>query len=70
MVRVSFKSEFCKGCGLCQKACPRQLISLSEDINAMGYHVAQITDQEKCLACAFCASMCPDLVITIAKEEK
>jgi len=70
MVKVSFRSEYCKGCGLCQQVCPRQIISLDGDINSMGYHTAEVRELERCIGCAFCALMCPDLVITVEKEEK
>ena len=68
MAKVTFDVERCKGCGLCEIACPKQIISLAkEQINAKGYHPAMITEQEKCIACAFCATMCPDSVITVEK---
>ena len=68
MAKVSFKTDFCKGCGLCETVCPKQIISLAkEKINAKGYHPAIITEQEKCIGCAFCATMCPDTVITVEK---
>ena len=68
MAKVSFDEERCKGCGLCEIVCPKQIIALSnEKINAKGYHPAQITDQDKCIACAFCATMCPDSVIRVEK---
>lgn len=68
MAKVSFDEERCKGCGLCEIVCPKQIIALSkEKINAKGYHPAEIIEQEKCIACAFCATMCPDTVITVEK---
>ena len=36
MAKVSFDVERCKGCGLCEIACPKQIIALSkEKINAI-----------------------------------
>ena len=68
MAKVTFEVECCKGCGLCETVCPKQIIALSkEKINAKGYHPAEITDQDKCIACAFCATMCPDSVIRVEK---
>ncbi|MBE5737456.1 MAG: 4Fe-4S dicluster domain-containing protein [Clostridiales bacterium] len=68
MAKVSFDEELCKGCGLCELACPKQIIILSkEKINAKGYHPAQVIEQEKCIGCAFCATMCPDSVIRVEK---
>ena len=68
MAKVTFEVERCKGCGLCETVCPKQIIALSkEKINAKGYHPAEITDQDKCIACAFCATMWPDSVIRVEK---
>ena len=68
MNRVTFKTELCKGCGLCVSACPKQIIALDKTrLNAKGYHPAGITDREKCIACAMCATMCPDGVITVER---
>lgn len=68
MAKVSFKTDICKGCGLCVDACPKKIIALAKDkLNAKGHSPASITDQEKCIGCAFCATMCPDTVITVEK---
>lgn len=69
MNRVSFKTDLCKGCGLCVTACPKHIVSLNESVlNAKGYHPAYVTDAAQCIACAMCATMCPDVVITVEKE--
>ncbi|MGE4354418.1 MAG: 4Fe-4S binding protein [Oscillospiraceae bacterium] len=69
MVKITINEELCKGCGLCARACPKNLIELSKHkLNAKGYHPAVITDVEKCIACASCARTCPDVVIRIEKE--
>ncbi len=67
MAQVSFNEELCKGCGLCVEYCPLKIIELSEKINSMGYHPAQIIDVNRCTGCAFCAMMCPDVVIRIER---
>lgn len=70
MPKVTFRTERCKGCGLCVDACPKKIVKLDESINAKGYHPACITDQSQCIGCAFCATMCPDCVIKVEKEDK
>lgn len=68
MAKVTFKTDICKGCGLCVSACPKNLIIIEKTkINKKGYSPAEITDQEQCIGCAFCATMCPDCVITVEK---
>lgn len=69
MVKITINEELCKGCGLCARACPKDLIELSKSkLNAKGYHPATIADIEKCIACASCARICPDVAIYIEKE--
>ena len=38
-----------------------------KELNAKGYHPAEVVDIEKCIACAMCATMCPDCAIKIEK---
>lgn len=69
MVKITFRSDRCKGCGLCVTACPKKLLAMdNETINAQGHHPAHITDPEACVGCASCALICPDCVIRIEKN--
>jgi len=68
MAKVIFNEERCKGCGLCVRACPKDIIELSKTkLNSKGYHPAEVIDMEACIACASCARTCPDVVIQIEK---
>ena len=69
MVKLTINEVLCKGCGLCVRACPKNLLQLSKTkINAKGYHPAEITDMAACVGCASCAKTCPDVVIRIEKD--
>lgn len=71
MVKLTISDEVCKGCGLCVRACPKNIVALSRTkLNSKGYHPAEITDIEKCIACAACARTCPDTAIEIEKGDR
>ena len=68
MAKLTFYSDYCKGCGLCVEACPKGLLFIdSSALNKKGYNYAAIKDQSLCIGCAFCAEMCPDCAIKVEK---
>ena len=70
MIKLTFNTDLCKGCGLCVNVCPRKVLVIArEKINQKGHHPAIAVALEKCVGCASCAIMCPDCVITVEKEE-
>ena len=69
MVKVIINEVLCKGCGLCVKACPKQILALSKaKLNVKGYHPSEVVDQDACIGCASCARTCPDVAIRIEKD--
>ena len=65
---VTFRQDWCKGCGLCVEVCPKKIIFLYESItNRKGYHPATVKDMDQCIGCANCARMCPDSIITVER---
>ena len=69
MVKLTINELVCKGCGLCVRACPKNILALSKTkLNAKGYRPAELTDAEACIGCASCARTCPDVAIRIEKD--
>ena len=68
MAKLTFKTDFCKGCGLCVDACPKKILRLAADkINKKGHHPAELIDESACVGCASCAIMCPDCIIKVER---
>ena len=65
MPKITVDRDRCKGCELCTKACPMQILSMSKEINAKGYFFSQVHDPTKCIGCRMCAITCPDVAISV-----
>lgn len=66
--RVIIDQEFCKGCSLCIRICPREVLGLSNRFNSVGYYPAVVESAEKCNGCGFCAQVCPEVAISVYRE--
>ncbi len=68
MAKLTFRTDECKGCGLCVDVCPKKILRLSaEKINKKGHHPAELTNEAECIGCASCAMMCPDCIIKVER---
>ena len=56
---IEISTDECKGCKLCVSACPKHSISMSREINKLGYQYAEFKG-DNCTACGFCYYICPE----------
>ncbi|WP_048090938.1 4Fe-4S binding protein [Geoglobus acetivorans] len=56
---VSFKPEYCTGCGLCEVTCPKSAINVIKTVS--GYHA----DIEGCIDCGVCTVYCQYGALTL-----
>jgi 2-oxoglutarate ferredoxin oxidoreductase subunit delta len=55
--------DWCKGCGICVKLCPKQVLELDTK------EKATVVRPQDCICCQLCELRCPDLAITVLKEQ-
>ena len=60
--------ERCKGCEICNPACPVESLGMSKAVNKKGYRYA-ITVNDKCTGCVNCGIICPDGAITVYRTK-
>jgi 2-oxoglutarate ferredoxin oxidoreductase subunit delta len=60
-VKISIIPRFCKGCEICVKLCPTQVL-------AMEMFLVKVVDIDKCNACMLCELRCPDFAIFVDKK--
>ena len=66
--RVIVSENTCKGCALCNVACPKEIMAINKNrYNAKGYQIAYCREPDLCIACGMCAVICPDSAITVEK---
>jgi len=65
MMTVRIEGDLCKGCEICVYYCPVEILVMSDETNAKGYRIVQVTNAEDCIQCRLCEFNCPDLAINI-----
>ncbi|MEW6719312.1 MAG: 4Fe-4S dicluster domain-containing protein [Thermodesulfobacteriota bacterium] len=61
-VKVSIIPRYCKGCEICVKLCPTQVLG-------MEMFKAKVVDIDRCIICMQCEQRCPDFAIFVEKKE-
>lgn len=62
---VEIDKEKCKGCEICVKVCPVDVLEMTDEVNEWGYHIPRLKADDVCTGCKVCAWMCPDYAIIV-----
>jgi len=62
--------EYCKGCGRCIDACPKDCIALGTEINPLTGLVPVVIDLDACNGCGLCIGACPEPFGLRAEDQK
>ena len=67
---IHINRDRCKGCGFCVEYCPEDVLELSREFNAKGYHPPHVVRENDCLYCKLCETICPEfaMFVTLKKE--
>ena len=61
--KILIIQDRCKGCGFCVEYCPRDVLEMSDEFNAKGYHPPRVKDISLCVVCNLCEVICPEFAI-------
>jgi len=70
MAIVKINEDYCKSCGLCVEACPREALKIARHLNVHGFNPVVFDDTKECSGCGNCALVCPDAAIELYVHAK
>ena len=65
---VTIDVDTCKGCELCITACPPRVLSMTSEVNQLGYRYPQL--HPGCTGCAACLMVCPDFCFEVFRFDE
>ncbi len=68
--KIHIDKNRCKGCGFCVEYCPRDVLELSDEFNAKGYHPPHVVNEDECCYCQLCEAICPEFALFVTKKKE
>lgn len=65
---ILIDSKWCKGCALCVRACPKDVLAMGDQRSRGGYLMPYAKNPEACIGCKACERTCPDVCINVSKD--
>lgn len=63
--------QYCKGCGRCIEACPKDCIRLGTEVNPLTGLIPVVFDRTYCTGCGLCITACPEpFGLALAPEDQ
>ncbi|WP_245592119.1 indolepyruvate ferredoxin oxidoreductase subunit alpha [Clostridiisalibacter paucivorans] len=62
IIKININKDWCKGCGICVRFCPKNVLELKNGI-------VNIKDESACIKCKLCELRCPDYAIFLEKGD-
>ncbi|SHI93677.1 4Fe-4S dicluster domain-containing protein [Lutispora thermophila] len=56
--KLVVNENWCKGCGICVKFCPKNVLKVENE-------KVKVIDIDKCIQCGLCELRCPDFAIYV-----
>lgn len=69
MAVVRVDKEFCKGCFLCLRVCPKKILAAGEGVNKRGTRFVVPKKSDACSGCGQCFLICPETCIEIHRTQ-
>ena len=66
---IYIDEKLCKGCDICVELCPKDVFTISEQINQQGYYIPIPTSIDDCTGCMLCELICPELAVILKIKE-
>ncbi len=67
--RITLDQNFCKGCDICLKLCPKEVFEEVQKIGSKGFKPRIVANPKNCTGCGQCELLCPEMAITVITKE-